>query len=110
MPLASKARMGTDLQRRPMQAFGLAILIEAVLLVAAAGVVASTMYEKPAISEPVPIVLVSEDKPPPEPPLPEPPKPLPPLPKPLPRPLVKLTTPPPLPVPPPAAPIQAALV
>jgi periplasmic protein TonB len=79
---------------KTMQAFGLAILLEVLLLVGATVVLASATQVKPAISEPVTITLVSEEEPPP------PPKPKPPPPKAKlqPAPPV-LSLPPPMPTP-----------
>jgi len=86
--------MSASLQAKPMQAFGLAILLEALLLVGATVVLASAIQVKPAISEPVTITLVSEEEPPP----PPKPKPSPSKAKPHPSPTV-LSPPPPMPTP-----------
>jgi protein TonB len=101
--------MAAQISPRPMRAFGLAILIEAALLVGATAILANAAQLKPAHTEPVPIMLVAEE-PPPE--IPPPPKPLPPEPKPkvLPKPQVKLPPPPPQLKPPPAATIPVAQV
>ncbi len=84
---------------RPLQAFILAFLIEA--LVVSGAIMAAGMQTKPSISEPVTIVLAEPETPPPA-PVPEV-KPLPPV-KPLPKPLPK-PTPKPLPTPPKQEPI-----
>jgi protein TonB len=90
--------MSASLQAKPMQALGLAILLEALLLVGATVVLASATQVKPAISEPVTITLVSEEPPPPPPkPKPPPPK-AKPQPKPVP-PTPPQPTPPPMPMP-----------
>lgn len=87
------------MQAQPLQALGLAILLEVALLAGAATVLANATQVKPAISEPVAITLVSEETPPPP---PEPPKPKPPRPK------AQLQ--PALPVPPPPMPTPVASV
>lgn len=65
----------------PSRAFALAILAELGIIAAAALMLAGAVSSRPALSEPVPITLVSEEPAPPErmPPAPPPPKPLPPV-------------------------------
>jgi TonB family protein len=73
---AMSVPMPLNQRRDSLQAFGLAILIEAAIVVIAGAILISNVQVKPAISEPVPITLT--DMPPDEkPPEPEP-KPLPP--------------------------------
>ncbi|KAF3998112.1 TonB family protein [Glaciimonas immobilis] len=79
--------------RFPVQAFGLAVLVEAAL-VAVVVIFLVTTPSKPALSEPVPITLISEDKPPAEaPPTPKPPEPLKPVARPQPKPITKVVPP-----------------
>jgi protein TonB len=84
--------------RHLLQALGLAIVVELALLASAAAILALPATTKPALSEPVPIVLANEEQPAVEPPQP---KPEPPHPKP------KLLTPPPKAMPPPPPPPEA---
>lgn len=68
----------------PSRAFALAILAELGIVGAVALMLAGAVSPRPALSEPVPITLVSEEPAPPEPspptpPAPPPPKPLPPV-------------------------------
>jgi protein TonB len=74
--------MSSPTRHHSMQAFGLAILIEAALVAGAAIILVSTVPAKPALSEPVPITLETEEPPPEK---PEEPKPLPPPPVPQPK-------------------------
>lgn len=68
----------------PSRAFALAILAELGIVAAVALMLAGAVSSRPALSEPVPITLVSEEPAPPE-PTPPPPKPLPPVAKPKPQ-------------------------
>lgn len=102
--------MSAQIRNRPMQAFGLAILVEAGVLAATAAILAGAASLKPALSEPVTITLVSADAPPEL-----PPKPTPPQPKPKPKlklPKPQAPTPPvaPTPMPTPVAPAPLAQV
>lgn len=65
----------------PSGAFALAILAELGIVAVAVLMLAGAVSSRPALSEPVPITLVSEEPAPPEPtpPAPPPPKPLPPV-------------------------------
>jgi protein TonB len=65
-------------RRNSMQAFGIAVLIEAAIVVAAGAVLIGHAQDKPLISQPVPITIteVQPEEKPPE-PKPEPPPPLP---------------------------------
>ncbi|SFH70609.1 protein TonB [Collimonas sp. OK307] len=63
----------------PSGAFALAILAELGIVAVVALMLAGAVSSKPALSEPVPITLVSEEPAPPTPPAPPPPKPLPPV-------------------------------
>ncbi|HEY4318555.1 MAG TPA: TonB family protein [Herbaspirillum sp.] len=91
------------LNRFPAKAFLLAVLVELILAAGAAVVLAGTAPVKPALSEPVPLTLVSETLPEPEQkPLPKPPEP----PKTIPKPTPKPKTAPPKPQPPATAPVQ----
>ena len=92
--------MSDSVPLKTAQAFGLAIVLEAVILTGATVVLASATQLKPAISEPVTISLVSEEEPPPPPPKPKPPEP-----KVRPQPVPPLTPPPPMPIPIPLAPV-----
>ena len=87
----------------PFQAFGLALLIEAAIVVGAAAVLIGNAA-KPALSEPVPITLA---EPQPEKPVERPPEPPPPVPQPKQKVLAKVSEPkpqsPPQPVTPPVA-------
>lgn len=101
------------IHRFPFQAFGLAVLVE-VALVAIGGIILATTPSKPALSEPVPITLLSEEKPLEAAPVPKPPEPKP-LVKSQPKPKTKLTptkpqTSPPKPVTPQSIPMPAASV
>ncbi|WP_230414131.1 TonB family protein [Collimonas silvisoli] len=97
----------------PSRAFALAILAELAIVGVLALMLAGVVSSRPALSEPVPITLVSEEPAPPEPtapaaPTPPPPKPLPPKPLPpvaMPKPQVqpKSKTAPPQPAAPAAA-------
>ena len=93
--------MSTILRHFPGRAFALAILAELIIVAALAVMLAGVVSSKPALSEPVPITLVSEEPAPPEPtpPAPPPPKPLPPvaLPKPQVQPKTKVVPPKPTP-------------
>jgi protein TonB len=93
--------MQTQYKRHPLQAFGLAIMIELVLLAGAGLALARSDSEKSALSAPVPIMLATVDQTLEKPPEPKPvPKP---VPKPQPRPVPHTPPPPqlpPLPVPP----------
>ncbi|HUY02510.1 MAG TPA: energy transducer TonB [Rhodocyclaceae bacterium] len=103
--------MSVPLRNRPMQAFGLAILVEAGLLAATAAILTGAAAAKPALSSPVTITLVSDAPPselPPKPPQPQP------KPKPKPKPKLRLSKPraptppvtaPPLPMPQAPAPL-----
>jgi len=79
----------------PLQALGMALVVELILLVIAGAALSWAASSKPAQSEPIPIVLANEDPPPVKPPEP---KPEPPKPKP------KAVIPPPLPAPQPPPP------
>ncbi|PUA19911.1 energy transducer TonB [Glaciimonas sp. PCH181] len=83
--------MSASTRRFPLQAFGLAVLVEAALVAIVATILLAAP-SKPALSEPVPITLLSEDKPP-EPTPVAPPKPPAPTPKPQPKPKVVPTKP-----------------
>jgi protein TonB len=111
--------MSESYSSHPLQAFGLAIIIEIVLLAVAAAIITWVSVTKPAQSEPIPIVLANEEQPPQ--PKPEPPKPKPKLQIPMPQVQPKILTPPPIaptqvlvptaftePVPPPPPPVPAA--
>ena len=89
--------------RHPIQALGLAVIFELVLLVGAGVVLARAETLKPNLSAPVPIVLANEDQPP-EPKLPEP---KPPEPKPVAKPAPQ-PTPPPQEIPVPQASVPTA--
>jgi len=78
--------MHTQYNRYPLQAFGLAVVVELILLVAVAAVLTGMSETKSAFSETMPIVLESAEPPSSKPPEP---KPKPPRPKP------KLQIPPP---------------
>ena len=88
--------MQTRHNRHPLQAFGLAVGIELVLLAGAGLALAQSSPDKSSLSVPVPLELVSEDQ------APKPPEPKP-APKPQPRP-VQHTPPPPQPAPQPLPP------
>ena len=62
--------MSVRLRNRPMQAFGLALLVEAGVLAATAAILSGAAASKPALSEPVTITLVSDAPPPDLPPKP----------------------------------------
>ena len=102
--------MSAQIRNRPMQAFGLAILVEAGVLSATFAILTSAASLKPALSEPVTITLVSEA--PPELPL----KPRQPQPKPKSKPKLRQlkpqASPPvaPVPMPTPVAPAPLAQV
>ena len=85
-----------------IQALGLAIVIEAVLLAIAAALIAWAATMKPAQSEPIPIVLASVEQAPQ--PKPEPPKSKPKLETPPPPVVAPQAPPPPVPVEPPVTP------
>jgi len=95
--------MQTPYNRHPLQAFGLAIGIELVLLAGAGLALAQSDSAKSALSAPVPIMLSTEDPQPKKPPEPKP------VPKPQPRPVPRAPAPPkPAPQPLPPAPVPTA--
>ena len=95
--------MQTQYKRHPLQAFGLAIGIELVLLAGAGLALAQSDSAKSALSAPVPIMLSTEDPQPKKPPEPKP------VPKPQPRPVPRAPAPPkPAPQPLPPAPVPTA--
>ena len=95
--------MQTTYNRHPLQAFGLAIGIELVLLAGAGLALAQSDSAKSALSAPVPIMLSTEDPQPKKPPEPKP------VPKPQPRPVPRAPAPPkPAPQPLPPAPVPTA--
>jgi len=97
--------MQTTYNRHPLQAFGLAIGIELVLLAGAGLALAQSDSEKSALSAPVPIMLSTEDPEPKKPPEPKPK----PVPRPQPRPVPRAPAPPkPAPQPLPPAPVPTA--
>jgi len=73
--------MSDSTSRHSLQAFGMAIVIEAAIVLVAGAIIIGNAVMKPALSEPVPITLAEE--PPPE--KPAEPKPLPPPPVPQPK-------------------------
>jgi protein TonB len=87
--------------RHPLQAFGLAVGIELVLLAGAGLALAQSGPDKSSLSVPVPLELVSEDQ------APKPPEPKP-APKPQPRPVQHTPPPQPAPQPLPPAPVPTA--
>lgn len=69
--------MSASIRRFPMQALGLAFVVEAALLAIVCAILVGTPV-KPALSEPVPITLLNQAEQPPEPlPTPKPPEPKP---------------------------------
>lgn len=76
--------LSVRMHRFPVGAFGLAILVE-IALVTVIGIVLMATPSKPALSEPVPITLLSEEKPPEALPTPKPPEPARPKPQPTPK-------------------------
>jgi protein TonB len=98
-------KMQTQYKRHPLQAFGLAVTIELLLLAGAGMALARANSGKSALSAPVPIMLATVDQIPEKPPKPKPkPKP---ISKPQPRP-VPHRPPPPQPVPVPPTPVPTA--
>ena len=88
---------------RGVQAFGLAVVIEAAILFGAAAIISGAAHPQPAISEPVAITLVQEEPPKEKPVVP---KPLPPLPQPRVKQVVKHVVPPKASPPPPQQVVQ----
>ncbi|MDY7544792.1 TonB family protein [Glaciimonas sp. CA11.2] len=100
------------IHRFPVGAFGLAVLVE-IALVTVVGIILVATPSKPALSAPVPITLLSEEKPPEALPTPKPPEPARPKPQPTPKTKVIPTKPqaqtvPQKPVTPPTIPLPLA--
>lgn len=73
--------MSDSTNRHSLQAFGMAVIIEAAIVIVAGAIIIGNAVTKPALSEPVPITLVEEAQPE----KPAEPKPLPPPPIPQPK-------------------------
>jgi len=100
MSAMSSVNMPPQQQRRnALQAFGIAVLIEVAIVVAAGAILIGNAQVKPVISEPVPITI-AEIPPEEKPPEPKPPEPPPPQPQPKLKQVVKQVLPKPL-IPPP---------
>jgi periplasmic protein TonB len=78
MSSPSSIKVPPNQGRKSLQAFGLAIMIEAAIVIVAGIILASNATVKPALSEPVTISLLADQ---PQPEKPEEPKPLPPPPQ-----------------------------